>query len=253
METRNASAPLNPRPIRVSVCSPAHNEAKNLPELVRRVHAAMERAFGANFEQVIVDDGSTDDTWEVLGRLAESHPRLVRLRHERNLGERAAWKSAFEAVSGEIIVLLAADLQSPPEEIPRLLEVLDDKNIDVGTGWREQRQDGWFYSTASRVLTAAMDRLFDLQVRDASSSFFAARREFLEDMPLVANDHRYILAILRRRGARVHEIPVAHASRHAGNSHYQRSKVLRAIPEFGRFTMRLLAGYYDAHSPGKAR
>ncbi len=140
--------------------------------------------------------------------------------------------------------MLAADLQNDPSDIPRLIRGVEE-GFDCCTGARVGRKDGLYFSAATLVLSAFMAIAFGLRVRDVSSSFFAVRRRFLQGLRLLENDHRYILAILSRRGASVQEIPTRHRPRRRGRSHYSRWKVLRAAPEVARFSARFFAGYYD--------
>jgi dolichol-phosphate mannosyltransferase len=232
--------------IRLSICSPVHNERENLAPFVDRVARVMQLLHAERWEQVLVDDGSSDGSAATIEKLKAKHPALVLVRHHTNQGERAAWATAFNAARGQIVVVLAADLQSPPEEIPRLLDAVCTHGYDVATGERAPRKDSAYYRVVSRVLNSYMRLVFQVKVRDSSSSFFAVRSAFVKNMPLVENDHRYILAILARRGARIREIPVAHAPRTAGTSHYSRWKALTAVPELARFTARYATGYYDS-------
>jgi glycosyltransferase involved in cell wall biosynthesis len=238
------TAMTDPRP-RFSICSPAHNEELNLPLLVEEVRRAMVPAFGLDWEQILVDDGSTDRSAEIVAELAASHHALRLLRHEKNLGERAAWTTALAQARGEIVVMLAADRQNDPRDIPRLIRVILDEGFDCGTGSRSDRKDDLFFWCATRILNTFMRGVFGLSVSDASSSFFAARRALVRDLGMVENDHRYILALFHRRGATIREIPTAHRPREAGRAHYSRAKVLRAMPELLRFVRRYYSGYYD--------
>jgi len=221
-----------------------HNEQDNLCQLVQRVHHAMVRHFGGRWEQVLVDDGSTDNSAPLMRQLQGTYPRLKIYTHDTNRGECAAWKTAFDNSRGDVVVLLAADLQSQPEEIPQLVMLATGTDVDVASAVRLNRKDGFYYWCATRLLTFAMNGLFRLSVRDVSSSFFAVRSEFVKGLKLVQNDHRYILAIFRSNGARITEVPVEHHPRRAGHTHYRRSKVLYAIPEFLKFTVRIKSGFY---------
>ena len=231
-------------PIVISICSPVHNEEPNLRELVARVHAVLQPRFGDRMEQILVDDGSTDESADLIRQLQTTHSNLVLLQHATNQGERAAWKTAFDAARGDVVVLMAADLQSQPEDLPGLIDVVLDEGYDVASGERVRRRDGTYYWLATRILNAYMCRVFSLDVRDVSSSFFAARKELVKNLDLVNNDHRYILALFRKRGARIEEVPITHAARKAGDSHYSKLKVLAAIPELIRFTWRYYRGDY---------
>ncbi len=228
----------------ISICSPVHNEETNLAELVQRMRAALDARFAGRWEYVLVDDGSTDSSNAILRQMAAEIPAIRVVEHGTNRGERAAWSTAFAAACGDIVVLLAADLQSPPEEVPDLIDVVMRDGYDVGTGLRQRRRDGSFYSVATFVLSCFTRFVFGVPAKDVSSSFFAVRRQYLVDLRLVENDHRYILPILHRRGASIQEIPIHHFPRVSGESHYRKSKVLRAVPEILRFSLRLFRGYY---------
>jgi dolichol-phosphate mannosyltransferase len=229
----------------VSVCTPVHNEEHNLRELARRIAVAMDAAAVGSWECIMVDDGSTDSSRRILHEIGAADGRFRALYHDVNQGETAAWHTAFRAVRGDIACMIAADLQSPPEELPRLVAAVVNDGYDVGTGRRAKRKDGAYYSFSTWVLTKFSRIIWGVNVRDVSSSFFAVRSKFVEDIKLLENDHRCILAIVKRRGARIKEIDTAHFPRLRGASHYSRMKVLRAIPEVTRFTIRLYRGYYD--------
>lgn len=235
---------------RVSVCSPVHNEETNLHRLVAQMQAAMSPVFGTDWEQVLVDDGSTDSSAAIIRELAADHHALRLISHHRNMGEWAAWQTAFDNASGRIVVLLAADLQNDPGDIPSMVEALSDEAEDCCTGFRTDRKDGLYYWLATRVLNGFMRVAFGVDVRDVTSSFFAVRRRYVENLRLVKNDHRYILAIFRRRGAQIVEVPTTHQPRVSGSSHYSRWKVLWAVPEVLAFGRRFFAGFYDDGRPG---
>ena len=229
----------------LSICSPVHNEEDNLPELARRITAALDDAGHGPWECILVDDGSTDASGRILNEICAADPRFRALHHDVNQGERAAWHTAFRHARGEVACIIAADLQSPPEELPKLVDVIIDEGFDVGTGRRVQRKDGLLYFIATWILTQFSRIAWKVDVRDVSSSFFGVRTKLLKELRLVENDHRYILAILKRRGASIKEINTSHFARSHGSSHYSRMKVLRAFPEVARFTLRLYKGYYD--------
>jgi dolichol-phosphate mannosyltransferase len=226
-----------------------HNEAENIPALVGAIAEVMEPRWPGRWEQVLVDDGSSDDSAELIRRHAARHLAVRLVSHDSNQGERAAWATALAAARGEIVVMLAADLQNDPRDIPRLIDVIERRGFDCSTGARRARRDGVFFRGATRVLSLFMRLAFDLPVSDVSSSFFAVRRRFVDGLRLVDNDHRYILAILKRRGAAIHEIPTTHRGRAAGRSHYSRLKVVKAVPEVALFTVRLFRGFYDPAAP----
>ena len=231
----------------ISVCSPVYNEAENLPLLIKRVNQAMKSRY-QEWEQVLVDDGSTDQSVSVIEDHKRDYPNISLHRHDHNLGESYAWDTAFKNSNGDVVVMLAADLQSPPEEIPKMVDMVIDHGVDVASGIRQSRKDSIFYWVATRVLNQFMCWVFGLKVKDVSSSFFAVKSEFLNNLKLYKNDHRYILAILKRRGAKINEIPFRHEDRKLGKSKYSKLKVVYAIPEIIRFTTRYYTGKYDPQS-----
>ncbi len=229
----------------VTVCSPVHNEEENLAELISRMTEAMETDYSGRWEYLLVDDCSTDNSLQLLEEAAGKNPALKVLSHDRNRGERAAWLTGFRAARGEVVATLAADLQSQPEAVPKLIDVILKNGFDVGTAQRKNRQDKKFYLVASFFLTIYARVIFNTKVKDVSSSFFAARSFLLKDLKLIGNDHRYIIPILKRRGAKISEIPIPHMARTKGKSHYTYLKVLKAIPELAYFTFRYFNKYYD--------
>src|SRR5881396_1916678 len=124
----------------LSLVVPAYNEQENIPTLLERVSASLEK-IGKPFEVIIIDDGSTDETPKLLREAMSKSPWLRVLRMTRNGGQSAAFEAGFEAARGEIIATMDADLQNDPEEIPRLLPLLDEHKVDMITGWRKERQD----------------------------------------------------------------------------------------------------------------
>lgn len=239
------------RPL-LSICSPVHNEERNLADFIEEVHAALAPHFGDDWEQILVDDGSTDASASIIAECGAKYSNVRLIKHSINLRERAAWRTAFAHARGSIIVMLASDRQNDPPDIVRLVKLITDEDYDCGTGSRENRKDDLFYWAATRGLNAFMCVAFDLSVTDVSSSFFAVRRVFIENLPLVENDHRYILALFRQRGARIKEIPTTHRARLFGQSHYSRRKVLAAMPEMARFIYRFKSGFYNPKIEEKA-
>ena len=230
----------------VSVCSPVHNELGNLNEFVARVSASLEGAGYTKWEAVLVDDGSTDGSGALLDKIAASNSHVRVVHHERNMGEWAAWKTAFANSEGDVVCMLASDLQPPPEALPALIDLVAVSGFDVGTGRRADRQDHLFYRQATRLLTLYSNIFWGLRVRDVSSSFFAVRGNLARRAKMLKNDHRYILAIFKSMGASIAEVDtVSHKRRQFGQSHYKKSKVIKSIPEVLRFTFRLLCNYYS--------
>jgi glycosyltransferase involved in cell wall biosynthesis len=231
--------------ILVSICSPVHNEKDNIKQFIERTNRSIRPIYRNNWELVLVDDGSTDSSGEIIKKLRKKYDNIVYLKHKHNMGERAAWATAFKHAKGDLIVILASDLQSHPEDIPKLVNMVHNNKYDVCTAYRKNRKDGVFYWIATRVLNTFMCTIFKLKVADVSSSFFAVKNMYIKNIKLIKNDHRYILAIFRRKGASIKEVDVEHSSRLHGKSHYRKLKVLFAIPELLGFVLRYFRGFYN--------
>lgn len=212
--TERASPAARPR---VSVVVPAYNEAGNVGLVADRVAQAF-ASLGCEGELILVDDGSTDGTWEEAVAAEARHPFVRAVRHRRNLGLTEALETGFRLSRGEVVILLPADLESDPQEdIPKLLAKVDE-GYDVVAGWRQGRHDGKVF--ASRVYNAVSRHLFDVQAHDMNW-IKAFRREVVDDLlPLRSDWHRFVVMIAASRGYRVGEVPVNYYPRQRGRSKY---------------------------------
>jgi glycosyltransferase involved in cell wall biosynthesis len=211
----------------VSVVMPAYNEADNLAELIPETTAALQDA-GLTYEVVVVDDGSTDGTAELLRQMEGGEVRNVRLR--RNLGKSAALDAGLSRVRGEHVVLMDADGQDDPRQIPRLLAVLDrDDGIDLVTGRRAVRQDRFVKRTTSRLYNRTTSLVTGVDGRDFNSGFKAMRRELATTLGLYGELHRYIPVLAQWRGFTVAEVDVDHMERRHGESKFGRARFWRGF------------------------
>lgn len=247
-EIRNA-APLEPRAaihcaivnpmsgqasIALSVVSPAHNEQDNLRPLVHQIAAAID-PLNVDYEIVIVDDGSTDDTPAVLRELLKQYPQLRAMRMletppGRGSGQSAAFHAAFRAARGELIAVLDADLQNDPAELPMMLQLLQREHADLVQGDRSQsRADGLLRKAGMWVGRFFRRSLLGDTIRDTGCSLRIMRREVALALPLEFRGmHRYIPVTARNLGFRVIEVPVRHRPRAAGQTKY--GILNRAVP-----------------------
>lgn len=215
-----ASAPY------LSVVIPVFNEEDNLEELGRRLLATLTQD-GRPFEIILVDDGSTDRSWELISGLHERHPEVIRsIQFHRNFGQHAAVFAGLAAARGQVVVTLDADLQNPPEEIPKLVAKIEEGYDAVG-GWRENRQDSWMRRLPSRLVNFIMSRVTGVPLRDYGCMLRAYRREVVDSINRCQETSSFIPALANLYARRVTEIPVAHAPRMAGVSKYNLFKLLR--------------------------
>ncbi len=198
----------------VSILVPAFNEVENIPELVAELTAMLDR-HGLAGEIVLVDDGSTDGTYEEACRQAEREPRLKVLRHRRNFGKTEAMITGNQAAEGAVVVLFDADLQHSPEEVPRFLEKLAE-GYDIVCGYKVGDYAKAFVSGIYNRLSRT---LFEVPVRDLNA-MKAFRREVLEAVHLRHDWHRFFVVLAYERGYRVAELPIELLPRRHGRSKY---------------------------------
>lgn len=211
----------------LSVVIPVFNETESLGPLWAELHPVLE-GLGQPYEVIFVDDGSRDQSGEVVMALKGRHPELRLIRLRWNAGETAATDAGFRAAHGEVVVTMDADLQHDPKDIPLLLDHLS--TWDAACGWRTRREDSWVRRVSSRIANTVRDALTGDQVRDSGCTFRAIRRECLADLRLYSGFHRFLPTLLRLEGYRVIEVPVNHRPRRFGRSKYGiRNRMLRGL------------------------
>lgn len=203
----------------LSVVVPLYDEEESLPLLWPELREVLD-ATGLRYEVIFVDDGSRDRSADVVRGLREGDRRVRLLRLEVNAGETAATDAGLKAVRGRHVVVMDADLQNDPHDIPGMLARLGE--WDVVTGWRVNRAagDSWMRRLSSRVANRIRNRLSDETIQDSGCTFRAFRRECLRDLDIYTGLHRFIPTLLRMRGFRVLEVPVNHRPRRFGASKY---------------------------------
>ncbi len=201
----------------LSVVIPVFNEAENLGPLWAELQPVLD-GLGRPYEVIFVDDGSQDQSRDVIKTLRDQHPevRLVSLR--RNAGETAATDAGFRAARGEVVVTMDADLQNDPKDIPLLLDHLS--VWDAACGWRIRREDSWLRRISSRIANGVRNTISQENIRDSGCTFRAIRRECLAALRLYSGFHRFLPTLLRLEGFRVIEVPVNHRARRFGQSKY---------------------------------
>jgi len=216
-----------PNDVELSLVVPAYNEQEVVPELLRRIEPALARC-GKPFEVIIVDDGSTDATTRLLQEAMSSRPWLRVLRMERNSGQSAAFDAGFKAARGAVIATIDADLQNDPEEISRLLPMLD--QCDMITGWRNVRRDSALRRFQTRIANRIRNRISRENIQDSASSLKIYKRHCLEGIGLFTGAHRFMPTLVKMRGFTVLETPVKHSPRYAGTAKYGlRNRAWRAF------------------------
>jgi undecaprenyl-phosphate 4-deoxy-4-formamido-L-arabinose transferase len=213
-------------PPQISAVVPIYNEAGNVETLHRRLDAAL-RSLGRPSEIVYVDDGSRDGSLERLLDLRRADPeRVVVVELYRNYGQFRAIIAGFEQARGEVVVTLDADLQNPPEEIPRLVAHLEAGGYDVVNGWRRERHDTPFRRLASRIANRIAAALTGVPMRDYGCMLRAYRLELVRQVAACHEQSPYVPTLANALARRTSEIEVAHAPRHSGRSKYSIWKLI---------------------------
>ena len=215
-------------PLDLSVVVPLYNEEESLPYLVEQLTDAL-RPSGERFELVLVNDGSSDRTAEVLEQLSHEVPELVAVLLRKNYGQTAAMAAGFDVAQGDVIVSLDGDLQNDPADIPMLLAKLRE-GYDLVSGWRHQRQDAALQrKLPSRIANRLIGRVTGVKLHDYGCSLKAYRREVLSDMRLYGELHRFLPALAFIEGARITEVKVNHRARQYGSSKYGIDRTFRVL------------------------
>ena len=214
----------------VSVVIPVYNEEENLSDLVERVGSALSRT-GRAHELICVDDGSRDNSAAVLAELAATRSWLKPLFLIRNYGQSAALQAGFDAAHGDIIVTLDGDLQNDPDDIPRLLDLLDERqDVDVISGWRKDRKDrAVSRKLPSMLANGIISKVTGVRLHDYGCALKLYRASVIGDLKLYGELHRFIPALAAEVGAHIIEVPVNHHPRTRGTSKYGIDRTVRVV------------------------
>jgi len=225
----------------LSLIVPVYNEQENLPLLFNAVYQTM-NSLGKTWEIIFVDDGSRDQSLSILAAHAEKDPEHVRvLSFRRNFGQTAAIAAGLDYSQGDIIVLLDADMQNDPADIPMLLEKLDE-GYDLVSGWRKQRKDNAVTRNfPSMMANMLISRVTGVELHDYGCTLKAYRRPVLEGFRLYGEMHRFIPVFAHSVGARITEVVVNHHPRRFGKTKYGLERTVKVILDL--FTVKFLVSF----------
>lgn len=233
--TMTEPAPTHPD---ISIVVPGLNEAPSLPELARRVRETLQDE--ESYELLFVDDGSTDDSWSVIQSLHLQDPRVRGIRLRRNFGKAMALAAGFSECRGQLLVMMDADLQDDPGDLPNFLRAARTE-LDVVVGWKVSRQDPLSRRIFSKVFNSTVGYFTGVRLHDMNCGFKAYRREVIETVPIYGDLFRFIPVLAAADGFRVGEIPVTHHPRAFGRSRYGFERILRGF--FDLMTVIFLTRY----------
>ena len=213
--------------IEISVVVPTYNEEENLPILIPKL-AGILGSLRKPYEMVVVDDGSTDGSRNVLKEMSRRFPALRILGFKQNLGLSTALLAGVREARGDIVVTLDSDLQNDPADIPKLLQYLE--QYDLATGWRERRDDPWLKRIASKIGNGVRNRLTGENIHDSACTLRAFKKELVKNLPVFDGMHRFLSTLAKMEGYRTIEVPIMHYPRRFGKSKYNiRNRMVRSF------------------------
>ena len=204
----------------LSLIIPLYNEAESLPELKSWIDSALK---DFSYEILLVDDGSTDDSWKVIQELAAKDPNTVKgIRFRRNYGKSAALYEGFAAAQGDIVVTMDADLQDSPEEIPEMVRMIRDEGYDLVSGWKKHRKDNALTKNLpSKLYNWTARKVTGIKLHDMNCGLKAYRAEVVKNIEVYGEMHRYIPYLAKNAGfTKIGEKPVHHQKRKYGYSKF---------------------------------
>ncbi|NLW79542.1 MAG: glycosyltransferase family 2 protein [Ruminococcaceae bacterium] len=223
---------------KISFVVPCYNEAESLQMLYDGIVANTP----GDLEILFINDGSTDDTANVIRRLHEADGRVHLVSFRKNLGKSAALQAGFRNCTGDIVITMDADLQDDPTEIVHFIAALEE-GYDVVSGWKFKRNDPLEKRLPSKLFNRVVARLSGVKLHDFNCGFKAYRREAVEAIDLYGELHRYIPVLAYRKGFRITEIKVHHNERKFGKSKYGFERYLRGF--FDALTVAFISKFYD--------
>ena len=232
----------------LSVIVPVFNEEQSLHQLWDEIRAVADQ-FVDSYELIFVDDGSTDGSWEAISSLSDSDERISGIRLRRNFGKAAALTAAMQSAGGDLILMMDADLQDDPAEIPTFLRQIE-QGSDVVNGWKQRRLDPWHKVYPSRVFNWMVSRLTGLRLHDHNCGLKMFRADVAAEIQIYGELHRFIPVLAFARGFKVTELPVHHRARQHGSSKYGMRRFLRGLLDLLTVTFLISFGRRPQHALG---
>ena len=236
----------------LSIVISLYNEEESLRELVAWIDRAL-APHGYSYEIIMVDDGSTDRSWEVIAGLSEQYPQIRAIGFRRNYGKSAALYCGFEAARGDIVVTMDADLQDSPEEIPEMIRMIREEGYDLVSGWKKKRYDNVATKNIpSKLYNATARKVTGIKLHDMNCGLKAYRNEVVKNIEVYGEMHRFIPYLAKNAGFdRIGEKVVHHQARKYGKSKFGMSRFLHGfldllsiwfLQKFGKKPMHLFGG-----------
>ena len=226
--------------MKISIILPVLNEEENLVDMNTEITGVVEN-MDVDYEIIYIDDGSTDRSFDILSSLREENPNIKVIQFRRNFGQTAGLAAGFDHASGDVIVTMDSDRQNDPNDIPMLLDKINE-GYDLVSGWRFDRQDAWLSrKLPSKIANGLISKITGVKLHDYGCSLKAFHSDVIENIRLYGEMHRFIPAIASWMGVRIAEVKVNHRARVAGTSKYGISRTFRVILDL--ITVKFLLQY----------
>ena len=213
----------------ISVVVPLYNEDESLPELTSWIDQVMS-ANNFSYEIVLVDDGSTDRSWEVIEELRAQNPAIKGIKFRRNYGKSAALNVGFEVTQGDVVITMDADLQDSPDEIPELYRRIKEEKLDLISGWKKKRYDPITKTVPTKLFNAATRKMSGIQLNDFNCGLKAYRSDVIKTIEVYGEMHRYIPVIAKWAGfSKISEQVVEHRARKYGTTKFGFSRFINGF------------------------
>jgi len=209
---------------------PLYNEEESLPELMAWIDRVVKANDIHHLEAILIDDGSTDESWAVISKLHNTYPWIKGIRFRRNYGKSAALQKGFEAAAGDVVITMDADLQDSPEEIPELMRMIQVEKYDLVSGWKKDRKDPIGKTLPSKLFNAVTRRASGIKLHDFNCGLKAYKNEVVKNVEVYGEMHRYIPVIAKWAGfRRIGEKVVKHQPRKFGYSKFGWERMLNGF------------------------
>ncbi len=205
----------------ISVVIPLLNEAESLPELYNWIAKVMQ-SNSFSYEIIFIDDGSTDNSWEIIKKLAKEHSEVKGIRFQNNFGKSQALHAGFKAAKGDVVITMDADLQDSPDEIPELFDLIKKENYDLISGWKKKRYDSKIRKNLpSKLFNAAARKTSGVKLHDFNCGLKAYKKDVVKNIDVYGEMHRYIPVLAKNAGfTKIGEKVVQHQARKYGTTKF---------------------------------
>ena len=220
----------------VSIVVPLYNEDESLPELCAWIERVVTEN-GLSYEVILIDDGSTDDSWNVIEKLIEENGNIKGIKFQRNYGKSAALNEGFKATQGEVVITMDADMQDSPDEIPGLRNMIVDENYDLVSGWKKKRYDPITKTIPTKFFNGVTRRTSGIQLHDFNCGLKAYKKKVIKSIEVYGEMHRYIPVIAKWAGfRRIGEKVVEHRARKYGTTKFGLERFLNGFLDLATIT-----------------